>query len=117
MQTRKKKTKRLPVAMSWPDDKVKVSDEEFARWVETHSLEKLIGTAERMPIESPPGSVLEETKHKREVFERMLMALHISREDLQAMRRLAREKNVPYSVLLRSWIREGLKREQRRAAG
>lgn len=94
-----------------------MSDEEFARWVETHSLEKLIGTAQRVPIKSLHQTAIEETRHKQEAFERLLIALGISREDLQTARRIARERAIPYTALLRSWIREGLKREQRRAAG
>lgn len=66
MPTNKKKPKRLPVATAWP--KEALSDEEFARWVETHSLEKLIGTAERVSTKPLPRTVLESTKHKRGRF-------------------------------------------------
>ena len=41
----------------------------------------------------------------------------MSREDLEAARRIAREKDIPYTALLRMWIREGLKREQQQATG
>jgi hypothetical protein len=115
MPTRKKKPKRLPMATAWPDDNV--SDKEFAQWAETHSLEKLIGTAEHMPIKPSPRTMLKDTKRRREGFERLLTALGIPRQDLEVARRIAREKDIPYTALLRSWIREGLKREQQRAAG
>ena len=109
------RTKRLPVATAWP--KEALSDEEFARWVETHSLEKLIGVAACVPIKPPSRIMLEETNRKQEAFERLLLALGLSHEDLKTARRIAREKATPYTVLLRAWIREGLKREQQRAAG
>ena len=112
---RKNRLKRLPVATAWPDNKV--SDEEFAQWAETHSLEKLIGTAKRVPIKSLPRAVPEDTKRQQEAFERLLIVLGMSRKDVEAARRIARKKDIAYTVLLRSWIREGLKREQQRAAG
>ncbi len=115
MPTNKKKPKRLPVATAWP--KEALSDEEFARWVETHSLEKLIGTAERVSIKPPSRIMLEETNRKHEAFERLLLALGLSREDLKTAQRIARKKGTPYTALLRAWIREGLRREQQRAAG
>jgi len=111
MPTRKRKLKRLPVAEAWPDDNI--SDEEFAQWAETHSLENLIGTAERVPIKHPHQTVLEETKRQQEAFERLLTALGISRKDLEAARRIVQEKAIPYTALLRSWIRQGLKHEQK----
>jgi len=115
MSTRKSKSQKLSVATAWPNDNL--SDEEFVRWVETHSLEKLIGTAERVLPEPSSRTILEETKRKREVFERLLLALGLSREDLKAARHIARKKGTPYTTLLRAWIREGLRREQQRAAG
>ena len=115
MATRKSKSpKRLPVATAWPDDNV--SDEEFAQWAEAHSLEKLIGTAERVPIKPTPQTVPKKAISTHKAFERLLLAVGISRQDLQTARRLAREKEIPYTTLLRSWIREGLRREQRRVA-
>ena len=115
MPTRKSKSQKLPVATAWPDDNV--SDEEFAQWAETHSLEKLIGTAEYVPIKLLPQPASGSARGKGETSGRPLLTLHISREDLEVARRIARGKGVPYTALLRSWIREGLKRERRRAAG
>jgi hypothetical protein len=51
-----------------------LSDEEFARWVETHSLEKLIGTAHYVPIKPAHWTLLEETKRKRKALDRLLIA-------------------------------------------
>ena len=115
MPTRKSKSQRLPVATAWPDDKV--SDEEFAQWVETHSLEKLIGTAEHVPIKLLPQPAAGNARGTGETSRRPLLTLRISRKDLEVTRRIARDKGVPYTALLRSWIREGLKRERRRVAG
>jgi hypothetical protein len=115
MPTRKSKSQKLPVATAWPDDSI--SDADFARWVETHSLEKLIRTAERVPIKlsrQPPAG---KAKPKKGKAEHPRLTLRISREDLEVTRRIARDKGVSYTALLRSWIREGLKRERRRAAG
>ncbi|MBI3302129.1 MAG: hypothetical protein HYZ72_08660 [Deltaproteobacteria bacterium] len=115
MSTRRNKRERLLVVTAWPNDDL--SDEEFARWVETHSLEKLIGTAEHVPVKPRVQTVLKGAQRKREAFERLLFALHIARKDVEAVHRIAQRKDIPYSELLRSWIREGLRREQRRAAG
>ena len=87
-----------------------------ARWVETHSLEKLIGTAERIPVHLPSRLVSVRTKRKPGMIEGRL-TLRIPQEDLEAARRIAQERATSCTALLRSWIRERLKRERRRAAG
>ncbi len=107
---KKSKAKRLPTASTWPT--TAVSDQEFAQWAETHSLEKLIGTAERV------SSVADRPKIKpgRTVSDRLQVALRMPAEDLEAVRQLAREKDVSSDSLLRTWIRQRLKQEQRRAS-
>lgn len=107
---KKTKTKRLPVARAWPT--TNVSHEEFAQWAETHSLENLIGTAERVPT----FSAQVKTKPVKAASDRLQVALRMPPEDFEAVRQLAREKDVSSSSLLRTWIRQRLKREQRRAS-
>jgi hypothetical protein len=113
MPVQKKKRHLLPAATAWPDEQV--TDEEFAQWAETHSLEKLMGTAEDVPSKRPSLSSTGVVKHKQ--VERVRLALRMTAEELETARRIARTKAIPYTTLLRSWIREGLKREQRRAPG
>ena len=109
----KNKREKLPSATAWPQDSL--TDEAFAQWVETHSLEKLIGTTEPALKKSSPGAGGRKAREKGEAFERLLDALRLPQKDLQAARRIAREKDVSALELLRSWIRDGLEREQRRA--
>jgi hypothetical protein len=107
---KKNKAKRLLVAKAWPA--TDVSDEEFAQWAETHSLEKLIGTAEHARLSSAqPKAKAAETG-----IGGLRVALRMPPEDLEAVRQLAREKEVSSSSLLRTWIRQRLKQEQRRAS-
>ena len=91
---------------------MEVSDEELAQWVETHSLEKLIGTADHVQ----PSSVLPKAKTAKAGTSGLRVALRMLPEDLEAVRQLAREKAVSSSALLRTWIRQRLKQEQRRAS-
>ena len=107
---KKNKAKRLPVAKAWPA--LDVSDEEFARWAETYSLEKLIGTAAHAQL----SSAQPKTKTAKTGAGGLRVALRMPPEDLEAVRQLAREKEVSSSSLLRTWIRQRLKQEQRRAS-
>ncbi len=115
MPTRKNTSRKLPVVEAWPN--ADSSDTEFAQWAEMHSLEKLMGTAEQVSEEPPARTSPPAGKARQAPLGRSLVALRMSREDLEAARRIAREKDIPYTVLLRMWIREGLKREQQQATG
>lgn len=107
---KKTKAKRLPIAKAWPT--TDVGNKEFAQWAETHSLENLIGSGKRMSI----FSAQPKTKPVRAVSDRLHIALRMPPEDLEAVRQLAREKDVSSSTLLRTWISQRLRREQRRAS-
>jgi hypothetical protein len=89
-----------------------MNDKEFAQWVETHSLEKLIGTAGRVPTSPSP----QKTK-RGEASGLLRVALNMPREDLEAVQRIARKQAISSATLLRTWIHQRLKREQRRATG
>ena len=78
MPVQKKKRHKLPVATAWPDEQV--TDEEFAQWTETHSLEKLLGTAKSVPIKPPSQSPTGGAKHKQ--LERVRLALRMTPEEL-----------------------------------
>jgi|KBSMisStaDraftv2_1062788.scaffolds.fasta_scaffold1757921_1 hypothetical protein len=107
---KKHKAKRLPIAKAWPA--LEVSDDEFAQWAETHSLEKLIGTAEHVQL----SSAQPKAKAAKAGASGLRVALRMPREDLEAVRQLAREKAVSSSSLLRTWIRQRLEQEQRRVS-
>jgi len=89
-----------------------MNNEEFAHWAETHSLEKLLGTAERVPTVSAQP----QAKPMKTASDRLQIALRMPPEDLAAVRQLAREKEVSSATLLRTWIRQRLRQEQRRAS-
>lgn len=112
MATKKiSKAKRLPIARAWPP--TDVSNTEFAQWAETHSLEKLIGTGERVSFTASPQP---KTKAVRSVPDRLHVALRLPLEDIEAVQQFAREKAVSSTTLLRTWIRQRLRQEQRRAS-
>src|SRR5215210_3849453 len=94
---KKNKAKRLPVAKAWPA--LDVSDEEFAQWAETHSLEKLIGTAAHTQL----SSAQPKTKAAKAGASGLRVALRMPPEDLEAVRQLARAKEVSSASLLRTW--------------
>lgn len=107
---KKRKAQRLPTVTAWPT--TEMNDQEFAQWIETHSLEKLIGTAKhvRLAAAQPPA------KEAKTGTAELRVALRMPPEDLEAVRQLARAKEVSSASLLRTWIRQRLKQEQRRAS-
>jgi len=103
------KKKSLPLANEWPEG---LSDEELAEFVETHDLSRLMGKGVPANIEFTKEAQ-EATQQKK--LERLAVSLKLTRADLEEIRRLAQEKDVPSTALMRSWIREGLRRERHRA--
>lgn len=96
-------------AAPWPKG---LSNEEIAEFVAAHDLASAIGTGRPVRVKFPPG-LLRRTQEKR--AERLLVALRLERKDLQQIRRIAKERDIPYTALMRSWIRAGLRRERQKA--
>jgi len=104
--TKPRAGRKLPQAKTWPK---RMRAQQVAEFVASHDLSALIG---RKPdkVESAP-EVLKRTQEKR--VERTLVALRLERRDLEQVRRIARERDIPYTALMRSWIREALRRARR----
>ncbi len=106
----KRRTQRkLRRASAWPGG---LTDEKLAEFVSTHDLSKVLGTGKPRRVKFAPG-VLDRTQEKR--IERILVALRLERRDLEEIREIARDRDIPYTALMRSWIRAGLRRERRQA--
>lgn len=101
--------RKLIRARKWPSG---LSDAKIAEFVATHDLSELIGGGRSAKVEFTQ-QVLEQTKIKREG--RLLVALRLGRGDLERIKQIAHERDVPYTALMRSWIRAGLRREGRKA--
>lgn len=89
-----------------------LTNEQLARFVSTHDLSKVMGTGRPAEVEFAP-EVLDRTQEKH--LERVLVALRLERRDLERIRQIARDQDIPYTALMRSWIRAGLRRERRKA--
>jgi hypothetical protein len=88
------------------------SNSRLAEFVSTHDLYELMGTGRPARVKFAP-EVRERTQEKRE--RRLLVALRLGRKDLDRIRQIARDRDVPYTALMRSWIRAGLSRESKKA--
>ena len=106
----KRGQRKLIRARKWPRG---LSEKKLAEFVATHDLSELIGGGRSAKVDFTQQA-LEHTKSKREG--RLLVALRLGKEDLERIKQIARERDIPYTALMRSWIRAGLRREGRRAS-
>jgi predicted DNA binding CopG/RHH family protein len=89
MRTRSKPKEKLPEMTGW-------SDEQIAEFWETHDSTDYL---DRM----------EDVELKQEIpQDYRVISLRLEAEDIERAKRLARRKGVPYTVLLRMWIKEKL---------
>jgi len=105
----KRGQRKLIRARKWPRS---LSEKKLAEFVATHDLSELIGGGRSAKVDFTQKA-LEQTKSKREG--RLLVALRLGKGDLERIKQIARERDIPYTALMRSWIRAGLRREGRRA--
>ena len=91
--TSKSKMKKLPDMADW-------SDEQIAEFWETHDSTDYLDQMEdaEVDIRIPPDF--------------WVISLRLEREDVERAKRLARRRGVPYTVLLRMWIKEELKKTE-----
>ncbi|MCR4405146.1 MAG: BrnA antitoxin family protein [Candidatus Acetothermia bacterium] len=87
--TTQKPKKRLPDMSSW-------SDERIAQFWETHDSTECLDQMGDVEVEL---DVPEDFR---------VISLRLGAEDIERAKRLARQKGVPYTVLLRMWIKEKL---------
>jgi len=106
---KRRKRSRQQEATAWPKG---LTEEQLARFVSTHDLSKIIGTGRPVRIDFALGA-LEKTRGKR--LKRILVALRLERQDLERIKRIARDRDIPYTALMRSWLRAGLRRERVKA--
>lgn len=78
------------------------SDEEFARWVETHDLGDCMDNFE---------IVGEEVKVQRTAPKKESIGVELNPGELKAIKRVARDKGMPYKALIKDWLIERLRRE------
>lgn len=89
------------------------SDEQMARWFETHDTADLWEEFEEVePIELPAD---ERRRIQRESRRKVLVTLRLDPDLIAAARASARRKGIPYLTQLRLWIREGIRHEPGRA--
>lgn len=81
------------------------SDDEFAEWVETHDLSEYLGNFE---------VVSDEIKVQRTAQKKESIGLELNSGELQAIKRVARTKRMPYKTLIKNWLIERLQQEARR---
>ena len=106
---KRRKRSRQQEATAWPKG---LTEEQLARFVSTHDLSKIIGTGRPGQVDIAPAT-LEKTRGKR--LKRILVALRLERQDLERIKQIARERDIPYTALMRSWLRAGLRRERVKA--
>ena len=76
------------------------SDEELAEWIETHDLSEYMDSLE---------VVTEEIKVQR--TPRESVGLDLNPKDLDAIKRVAKTKGIPYKTLIQNWLTEKLRQE------
>jgi predicted DNA binding CopG/RHH family protein len=87
--TRSKPKEKLPEMTGW-------SDEQIAEFWETHDSTDYLDQ-------------MEDVELKQEIpQDYRVISLRLEAEDIERAKRLARRKGVPYTVLLRMWIKEKL---------
>ncbi len=88
------------------------SEEEEAEFWDTHNSLDYIESDKQVEIELAPelaAKIAERSKTKR-------VTLRLRVSQIEAAKRIAKEKDIPYQTLLRSWIAEAIRREQEKRA-
>jgi predicted DNA binding CopG/RHH family protein len=88
-RSKPKGKEKLPEMTGW-------SDEQIAEFWETHDSTDYLDQMEDVEVE------LEIPQDYR------VISLRLEAEDIEKAKRLARQKGLPYTVLLRMWIKEKL---------
>ena len=81
--------------------------EEEAEYWDTHSLADYWDKLEPVTVELEPGL-------KIEIKERALkrITLRLRPNQIEAVKEIARKKDIPYQTLIRSWIVEAIEKEK-----
>lgn len=84
------------------------SEKEEAEFWDTHNSLDYLESDEPVRLELDPGlaaKIRERSKTKR-------ITLRLRLSQIEDAKKIAREKDIPYQTLMRSWIAQGIKREQ-----
>ena len=76
------------------------SDQELADWIDTHDISEYMDSLE---------VVAEEIKVQRTPHESV--GLDLNPKDLDAIKRVAKTKGIPYKILIQNWLTEKLRQE------
>ena len=78
------------------------SDEDFAKWVETHDLSDYMDSFE---------VVTEEIKVQRTSRKKESVGVDLNPGDLDEIKKVAKDKGMPYKALIKNWLIERLRQE------
>jgi predicted DNA binding CopG/RHH family protein len=78
------------------------SDDELAEWIETHDLSEYMDSLE---------VVTDEIKVQRTPRHKQSVGLDLNPKDLDAIKRVAKTKGIPYKTLIQNWLSEKLRQE------
>ena len=84
------------------------SEKEEAEFWDTHNSLDYIESDEQVEIELAPELAAKIRERSR--TKRVTLRLRVSQ--IEAAKEIARKKDIPYQTLMRSWIAEGIRREQ-----
>ena len=84
------------------------NEKEEAEFWDTHNSLDYIESDEQVEIELAP-ELAAKTK-ERSKTKRITLRLRVSQ--IEAAKEIAKKKDIPYQTLMRSWITEGIRREQ-----
>ncbi len=80
------------------------SDKEFIDWIDTHDTSEYMDSWEE---------VTEEIKVRR-TRDKQSVGLDLNRKDLDAIKRVAKTRGIPYKTLIQNWLIEKLQQEASR---
>ena len=78
------------------------SEKEFIDWIDTHDTSEYMDSWEE---------VTEEIKVQRTPREKKSVGLDLNPKDLDAIKRVAKTRGVPYKTLIQDWLIEKLRQE------
>ena len=81
------------------------SEKEFIEWIETHDTSEYMDSWE---------VVTDEIKVQRTAPKKQSVDLDLNSGELDAIKRVAKSKGVPYKALIKSWLIEKLQQEASR---
>ena len=87
------------------------SEEEEVEFWETISDEDLLAITEEVSDEELHVDARVKEEIRKRAQSKQLISLRIERRQLRLAKEIARRKSIPYQVLIRRWIDEGIKRE------